>query len=417
MSHDPEILTFGCRLNFFESEVMRREARAAGAGEELVIVNTCAVTAEAERQVRQAIRRARRAKPGATIVVTGCAAQIAPERFAAMPEVDRVVGNAEKLHAETWRSGAAVRVQVGDIQAVRETAGHLVAGFETHTRAFLQVQNGCDHRCTFCVIPFGRGPSRSVPVDAVIAQVRGIVADGVKEVVLTGVDVTSYGGDLPERPSLGRLAREILREVPELPRLRLSSLDPVEIDDELWALLADEPRLMPHLHLSVQAGDDSILKRMKRRHLRRDAIACAERARELRPDVALGADLIAGFPTETDDAFARSLDLVEECGLVYLHVFPYSERPGTPAARMPSVPVPVRRERASRLRDAGERSLGRFLRSKVGRREEVLVEAGGVGRTRDFAHVELGSGAEPGRLLQVDLVETAGDRLLGCAHV
>ena len=415
MSHDPEILTFGCRLNFFESEVMRREARGAGAGEELVIVNTCAVTAEAERQVRQAIRRARRAKPGATIVVTGCAAQIAPERYAAMPEVDRVVGNAEKLRAETWRTGASVRVQVGDIQAVRETAGHLVAGFETHTRVFLQVQNGCDHRCTFCVIPFGRGPSRSVPIAQVVAQVRAVVADGVKEVVLTGVDVTSYGGDLPERPSLGRLAREILERVPELPRLRLSSLDPVEIDEDLWALLAEEPRLMPHLHLSLQAGDDTILKRMKRRHLRGDAIACAARARRLRPDVALGADLIAGFPTETAEEFERTVDLVDECGLVYLHVFPYSERPGTPAARMPSVPVPERRERAGRLRAAGERSLDRFLRAKVGRREEVLMEAAGLGRTRDFALVELTPELAPGRLVGAVLLETAGDRLIARA--
>ena len=409
---DPEILTFGCRLNLFESEVMRAHVRAAGVAEDLVIVNSCAVTAEAERQVRQAIRSARRRNPAATIVVTGCAAQIAPERFAAMPEVDRVVGNAEKLRAETWGEQPSERVRVGDITSVRETAGHLVACFDAHTRAFLQVQNGCDHRCTFCVIPYGRGPSRSVPAEEVIAQVEALVADGVKEVVLTGVDVTAYGGDLPGQPALGRLAGEVLSRVPELPRLRLSSLDPVEIDDEIWRLLAEEPRLMPHLHLSLQAGDDAILKRMKRRHLRADAIACAARARRLRPEIALGADLIAGFPTETEAMFGRTLDLVEECGLVHLHVFPYSERPGTPAARMPPVPVPERRERARRLREAGARAHRGFLAAKIGRSQEVLLESKGFGRTPDFALVQVRQPAPVGTIVPAMPFGLESDHLL-----
>jgi threonylcarbamoyladenosine tRNA methylthiotransferase MtaB len=411
-ARDPEILTFGCRLNLYESEVMRAHVRAAGSSEHLVIVNTCAVTAEAERQVRQAIRRARRRHPGARIVVTGCAAQIAPERFVAMPEVDRVVGNAEKLRRETWHERSAEPVLVGDIESVRETAGHLVAGFAAHTRAFLQVQNGCDHRCTFCVIPYGRGPSRSVPIEEVVDQVTALVADGVREVVLTGVDVTAYGGELEGRPTLGRLAREVLDRVPELPRLRLSSLDPIEIDEDLWRLLAEEPRLMPHLHLSLQAGDDAILKRMKRRHLRADAVACAVRARRLRPDVALGADLIAGFPTETEEMFRRTLTLVEECHLVHLHVFPYSERPGTPAARMPPVPVPERRERAARVRSAGERAHAGFLGAKVGRAQEILVEGDGVGRTADFALVEVGAAAPRGCLLAATPWGVSGDRLI-----
>jgi threonylcarbamoyladenosine tRNA methylthiotransferase MtaB len=409
---EPEVLTFGCRLNLFESEVMRAHARAAAGREHLVIVNSCAVTAEAERQVRQAIRKARREHPAARIVVTGCAAQISPERFAAMPEVDRVVGNAEKLRPETWLAVSPERVQVADIGSVRETAGHLVAGFAAHTRAFLQVQNGCDHRCTFCVIPYGRGPSRSVALSDVVAQVECLVADGVREVVLTGVDVTAYGADLDGRPSLGALAREILVRVRDLPRLRLSSLDPVEIDDDLWRLLAEEPRLMPHLHLSLQAGDDAVLKRMKRRHLRADALACAARARALRPDVALGADLIAGFPTETEETFARTLDLVEECGLVHLHVFPYSERPGTPAARMPAVPVAERRERAARLRSAGERAHTRFLASKVGRLQDVLIESDGIGRTPDFALVEVAGTTRRGAIVTAEPHSVRQDRLL-----
>ena len=337
-AHDGvEIVTFGCRLNAVESEVMRGHARAAGL-DDVVVVNTCAVTSEAERQARQAIRRLRRERPGATLIVTGCAAQIDPDRFAAMPEVDRVVGNDEKMKAETFATLDGPRVRVNDIMAVRETAPHLVEAFEGRARAFVQVQQGCDHRCTFCIIPYGRGNSRSVPIGEVVRQVRTLVEAGYREVVLTGVDVTSYGPDLPGAPRLGQMVRRLLAQVPDLPRLRLSSLDPVEIDDDLWRLIAEEPRLMPHLHLSVQAGNDLILKRMKRRHLRADAIDVCRRARDLRPEIAFGADLIAGFPTEDEAMFADTLNLVGEAGLTYLHVFPYSPRPGTPAAKMPQVP-------------------------------------------------------------------------------
>ena len=339
-----DVLTFGCRLNAYESEVMRGLAGAAGL-EDAIIVNTCAVTAEAERQARQAIRKARRERPNARILVTGCAAQIDPARFAAMPEVDQVIGNAEKLTVEGFVPGDA-RVRVNDIQSVRETAHHLIESFDGKARAVVQVQQGCDHRCTFCVIPLGRGPSRSVPIGVVARQAQALVEAGYPEIVLSGVDVTSYGGDLPGRPSLGQMVRRVLALVPDLKRLRLSSLDPVEIDDDLWRLIAEEPRLMPHLHLSLQAGDDMVLKRMKRRHGRADALNVARRARDLRPDIALGADLIAGFPTETDEMFANTLALVDEADLAYLHVFPYSERPGTPAARMPSVPKPVQIGRA-----------------------------------------------------------------------
>ncbi|NBB82392.1 MAG: tRNA (N(6)-L-threonylcarbamoyladenosine(37)-C(2))-methylthiotransferase MtaB, partial [Alphaproteobacteria bacterium] len=351
---EPEVVTFGCRLNAYESEVIRGHARAAGR-RDLVVVNTCAVTAEAERQARQAIRRLRRDRPAAEIVVTGCAAQIAPDRWAGMAEIDRVLGNDEKLRAETWDpAGGADRVAVADIMAVRETAGHLVEGFDGRARAFLQVQNGCDHRCTFCIIPYGRGPSRSVPIGEIVAQARALVDRGYREIVLTGVDITSYGPDLPGRPTLGQMIRRLLSLVPELPRLRLSSLDPVEIDADLWRLIAEEPRLMPHLHLSLQAGDDLVLKRMKRRHLAADAVALCDRARVLRPDIVFGADLIAGFPTETDAMVETTLQTVAACGLTWLHVFPYSERAGTPAARMPPVPKAVRKARAARLRALGD---------------------------------------------------------------
>jgi threonylcarbamoyladenosine tRNA methylthiotransferase MtaB len=408
----PTLVTFGCRLNAYESEVMRGLAREAAADDELVIVNTCAVTAEAERAARKAIRRSRREHPNARIVVTGCSAQIDPARYADMPEVDKVIGNAEKLRASSYRRTETERVVVNDIMSVRETAGHLVCGFEEKSRAFLQVQNGCDHRCTFCVIPYGRGNSRSVPVDRIEKQIRALVADGVAEVVLSGVDVTAYGADLEVPRTLGEMVREVLDRVPELPRLRLSSLDPVEIDPALWRLLADEPRLMPHLHLSVQSGDDTILRRMKRRHLRADSIAVARRARSLRPDIAIGADLIAGFPTETEEMFDNTLRLVEECGLVYLHVFPYSSRPGTPASRMPQLPGPVRRERAARLRTVGDAALSRFLASKVGAEEEVLMESSRLGRTGDFALVEVTGGAEPRTLTRVRIKSVAGDRLV-----
>jgi threonylcarbamoyladenosine tRNA methylthiotransferase MtaB len=405
-----EVVTFGCRLNAYESEVMRRHARAAGLAD-AVIVNTCAVTAEAERQARQAIRRIRRERPDATVIVTGCAAQIDPGRFAAMPEVDRVLGNDVKLRPDAFGPGEHPRVEVNDIMEVRETAAHLVDGFDGRARAFVQVQQGCDHRCTFCIIPYGRGNSRSVPIGDVVAQVRALVAAGYREVVLTGVDVTSYGPDLPGAPTLGQMARRLLALVPELPRLRLSSLDPVEMDEDLWRLVAEEPRLMPHLHMSLQAGSDMVLKRMKRRHLRADAVAMAERARRLRPDIALGADLIAGFPTEDEAMFGDTLAAVEECGLAYLHVFPYSPRPGTPAAKMPQVPGAAVRERAARLRAAGDAALARYLATLVGREADVLVEKPGLGRTEHFAETRVPEGIAPGTIVRVRIEGTDGRML------
>lgn len=411
---EPEIVTFGCRLNAYESEVMRGHARAAGLSE-VVIVNTCAVTSEAERQARQTIRKLRRERPGAKIVVTGCAAQIDPDRFAAMPEVDRVLGNQEKLAPESWGLAATERVAVNDIMSVKETAAHLISGFEDRARAFIQAQQGCDHRCTFCIIPFGRGPSRSVPIGAMVEQVRALVAAGYREVVLTGVDITSYGPDLPGAPSLGQMIRRLLAAVPELPRLRLSSLDPVEIDDDLWRLIENEPRLLPHLHLSLQAGDDMILKRMKRRHSRADAVAFCERARSVRPDVVFGADLIAGFPTETDEQFDNTLRLVADCGLTWLHVFPYSPRPGTPAARMPQVHGTVRRERAARLREAGEAAAARTLAAMVGRRASVLMEKPDMGRTEHFAEIRLSGDFAPGSLVDATITGCDGVRLTGVA--
>jgi threonylcarbamoyladenosine tRNA methylthiotransferase MtaB len=406
-----EIVTFGCRLNSAESEVMRRHA---GQHDNLVIINTCAVTAEATRQARQAIRGLRRARPKARIVVTGCAAQIEPECFAAMPEVDHVVGNAEKLSGATWLSlanGESERTRVGDIMAVKQTAPHLLDGFADRARAFLQVQNGCDHRCTFCIIPFGRGNSRSVPMGAVVDDVRRLVEHGTMEVVITGVDITSYGRDLPGAPSLGTLVKQILKHVPELNRLRLSSIDSIEADDVLLTTIASEPRLMPHLHLSLQAGDDLILKRMKRRHLRDDAIQFCERVRALRPDMVFGADIIAGFPTETEAMFQRSLDLVEECGLTHLHVFPFSPRPGTPAARMPQVARGVVKERARRLRAKGEAALGRHLDAEVGSRRKVLVESEMLGRTEGFTPVRT-AGRAPGSLIDAHIAGHNGRELL-----
>jgi threonylcarbamoyladenosine tRNA methylthiotransferase MtaB len=410
----PEIITFGCRLNSFESAIMRDHAQAAGL-EDLVVVHTCAVTAEAERQARQAIRRARRARPGARIVVTGCSAQIAPETYAAMAEVDQVVGNQDKLDASLWQELAArPRVVVRDIMAVRETAHHLVDGFEGRARAFVQIQNGCDHRCTFCIIPYGRGPSRSVPAGEVVAQSRRLVEAGYREIVLTGVDLTSYGKDLPGCPTLGQLVRRLLRLVPELPRLRLSSIDPAEVDPDLVDLVAGEPRLMPHLHLSVQAGDDLVLKRMKRRHSRRDVIHLCARLRALRPDMAFGADLIAGFPTETEAMFARTLDLVDEAGLCHLHVFPFSARRGTPAARMPQVPKALRHERAGRLRAAGERALAAFLARQIGHPAQVLVERHGRGRSETFAPFSIQAPAPPpGEIVTARAERIEGGVLIG----
>ena len=379
---EPMLVTFGCRLNAFESEVMRRNAQ--GGAPQTIIVNTCAVTAEAERQGRQAIRKLRRQYPQARIVVTGCAAQIHPERFEAMPEVTQILGNAEKLDPANLQTPPDERVVISDIMQVRETAGHLISGFEGRTRAFIEVQQGCDHRCTFCIIPFGRGPSRSVAPERVVEQVRLLVERGYAELVLTGVDIASYGRDLPEKPGLGALVRRILTEVPQLQRLRLSSLDPVEVDDGLLDAFAHEQRLMPHLHLSVQAGDDTILKRMKRRHSRADVLKVVAAIRDLRPDMAVGADFIAGFPTETDDMFRRSLDLVEEAGITHLHVFPFSARPGTPAARMKRLDGAVVDERAARLRASGKRAMDRLMDSWVGRRATVLVERDNQGFTDQY---------------------------------
>jgi len=411
----PEVITFGCRLNAHESEVVRARAEAAGMSEG-VIVNTCAVTGEAERQARQAIRRARRRNPHATIVATGCAVQVDPEGFAAMPEVDRVIGNREKLTVEGYAPDNRARSAVGDIMAARETAGHLIAGYEGRARAVVQVQNGCDHRCTFCIIPFARGPSRSVPLGALVADVRALVANGHREVVLSGVDLGHYGADLPGRPALGEAVRRLLRAVPALPRLRLSSIDPVEIDPALERLFAEEARLMPHLHLSLQAGDDMVLKRMKRRHSRADVLTLCARLRGLRPEIAFGADLIAGFPTETPAMFENTRRLIEDAGLVWLHVFPYSPRPGTPAARMPQVPKAERRARAAALRAAGEGPRRRFLEGRIGREARVLLETERSGRDECFAEVAFARPAgAPGTLVQARIAGATGGRLIGTA--
>jgi threonylcarbamoyladenosine tRNA methylthiotransferase MtaB len=405
----PEIITFGCRLNAFESEVIR--TAAAGLAD-AIIVNTCAVTAEAERQARQAIRRARRTHPAARLIVTGCAAQIDPARYAAMPEVDQVLGNEEKLKPESYGAGLP-RVLVDDIQGVTETAAHLVDGIDGRARAFVQVQQGCDHRCTFCVIPLGRGNNRSVPIGGIVAQVQALVAQGWREVVLTGVDITGFGADLPGKPSLGQLARRLLALAPGLERLRLSSLDPPEIDDDLWRLVAAEPRLMPHLHLSLQSGDDLVLKRMKRRHDRAAALACFRRARELRPGIALGADLIAGFPTESAAMFENTLSLVAEAGLDYLHVFPYSARPGTPAARMPQLAGTIVRERAAQLRAAGAATLAGALAARVGSNASVLVERPGFGHSEHYAPVRFAGTAETGRIVPVRIIAAGARELIG----
>ncbi|WP_415391958.1 tRNA (N(6)-L-threonylcarbamoyladenosine(37)-C(2))-methylthiotransferase MtaB [Paracoccus sp. SJTW-4] len=410
MSAPPILATLGCRLNAYESEAMAEMAEAAGL-QGAVIVNTCAVTAEAVRKARQEIRRLARENPGAPIIVTGCAAQTEPETFAAMPEVARVIGNHEKMQPATWSALAAPdfgteRVMVDDIMSVRETAGHLIDGFGRH-RAYVQVQNGCDHRCTFCIIPYGRGNSRSVPAGVVVEQIKRLRDRGFNEVVLTGVDLTSWGADLPATPRLGNLVRRILKMVPDLPRLRISSIDSIEADPELIEAIATEPRLMPHLHLSLQHGDDLILKRMKRRHLRDDAINFCQETRRLRPDIVFGADIIAGFPTETEAHFQNSLKLVEDCGLTFLHVFPYSPRKGTPAARMPAVPGPAIRERAARLRDAGEAALRAHLDAQWGRTHRILTEGPRIGRTEQFTEVALHRDMPEGALL--DLVITGHD--------
>jgi len=385
----PKFTTFGCRLNAYETEAMKELAEQAGLSD-AVIVNTCAVTSEAVRKARQDIRRLRRENPTAKVIVTGCAAQTDPDSFAAMEEVDAVIGNAEKMRGATWAGLAGdfgtEPVQVDDIMSVTETAGHLIDGFGRH-RAYVQVQNGCDHRCTFCIIPFGRGNSRSVPAGVVVEQIKRLTSKGYNEVVLTGVDLTSWGADLPGTPKLGDLVMRILRLVPDLPRLRISSIDSIEVDDRLMEAIATEPRLMPHLHLSLQHGDDLILKRMKRRHLRDDAIRFTEDARRLRPDMTFGADIIAGFPTETEAHFDNSLKLVDDCALTWLHIFPYSPRPGTPAARMPQVKGPAIRERAARLRAAGDAAVERHLAAQVGQTHKVLTEGPRMGRTEQFAEV------------------------------
>ena len=411
---DIEIITFGCRLNAYESEVMREHANAAGLSD-AVIVNTCAVTAEAVRQARQAIRKARRERPNSKIVVTGCAAQIEPSRFAAMDEVDHVIGNQEKTECRTFAGlagEATERVVVNDIMSVKETAGHLIEGFGSRARAYVQIQNGCDHRCTFCIIPFGRGPSRSVPAGEVMAQVRLLVENGYAEIVLTGVDITAYGADLPGDMTLGKLVRKVLKLVPELPRLRLSSIDSVEADPALLAAIAEEGRLMPHLHLSLQSGDDLTLKRMKRRHARADSVAFCESMRRVRPDMVFGADLIAGFPTETETMFKNSLSLVDDCGLTFLHVFPFSPREGTPAARMPQVNGRTIARRASELREKGVAALKSHLASAKGRRIQVLMESPGHGRSADFTPVKLGTDEGAGSLVDAVVAGDDGSALL-----
>ncbi|UPK26894.1 tRNA (N(6)-L-threonylcarbamoyladenosine(37)-C(2))-methylthiotransferase MtaB [Bradyrhizobium sp. 195] len=413
-----DIVTFGCRLNAFEAEVIRREAEGAGLVDTIVI-NSCAVTNEAVAQARQSIRKLKRERPGARIVVTGCAAQTQSGMFADMTEVDRVVGNDDKMRRQAWREardafdlGTSEKIAVSDIMAIREMAPHLIAGYASGLpRVFVQVQNGCDHRCTFCIIPYGRGNSRSVPMGAVVEQVRTLAERGHAEIVLTGVDLTSYGADLPGAPKLGMLTKQILRHVPELKRLRISSIDSIEADDDLLDAIADDARLMPHLHLSLQSGDDMILKRMKRRHSRQDAIAFCDQVRRLRPDIAFGADIIAGFPTESEEMFSRSLDLVEECGLTFLHVFPYSPRPGTPAAKMPQVAGGAIKERAKRLRAAGEAALRRRLQAENGATRDVLIESEGAGRTQHYLPVAI-AGERVGSVVPLRIAGSDGERLI-----
>ncbi|MDP2581113.1 tRNA (N(6)-L-threonylcarbamoyladenosine(37)-C(2))-methylthiotransferase MtaB [Shimia thalassica] len=417
-----QFTTLGCRLNAYETEAMKELSKDAGL-ENAVIVNTCAVTAEAVRKARQEIRKLRRENPEAHIIVTGCAAQTEPETFAKMDEVDRVIGNTEKMQAATWADmaqqqgpdfiGQTEKVQVDDIMSVTETAGHLIDGFGTRSRAYVQVQNGCDHRCTFCIIPYGRGNSRSVPAGVVVDQIKRLVDKGYNEVVLTGVDLTSWGADLPAEPKLGDLVMRILRLVPDLPRLRISSIDSIEVDENLMMAIATEPRLMPHLHLSLQHGDNMILKRMARRHLREDAIQFATEARKLRPDMTFGADIIAGFPTETEDQFENSLKLVEDCNLTWLHVFPYSKREGTPAARIPNqVNGTVIKERAARLRAVGEKQVAQHLAEQVGKPHRILMENAHMGRTEQFTEVHFEAAQPEGQIVSATIAGVRGTQLL-----
>ncbi len=420
MHSPPKFTTLGCRLNSYETEAMKDLAAQAGM-EGAVVVNTCAVTAEAVRKARQEIRKLRRDNPEAQIIVTGCAAQTEPETFAAMTEVDRVIGNTEKMQANTWSRlaaesgpdfiGETERVAVDDIMSVTETAGHLIDGFGTRSRAYVQVQNGCDHRCTFCIIPYGRGNSRSVPAGVVVDQIKRLVDKGFNEVVLTGVDLTSWGGDLPAAPKLGDLVMRILKLVPDLPRLRISSIDSIEVDENLMQAIATEPRLMPHLHLSLQHGDDMILKRMKRRHLRDDAIRFAKEAIRLRPDMTFGADIIAGFPTETEAMFENSLRLVEDCELTWLHVFPYSPRQGTPAARMPAVDGRAIKERAARLRAAGDARVARHLADQIGKSHQILMENPHMGRTEQFTEVHFDAPQPEGQIVTATITGTRAGQL------
>jgi len=412
----PKFTTLGCRLNAYETEAMKELSKEAGLAD-AVIVNTCAVTSEAVRKARQEIRRLRRENPDARLIVTGCAAQTEPRTFAAMDEVDAVIGNVEKMRQDTWKGlaadflGETEVVQVDDIMSVTETAGHLIDGFGTRARAYVQIQNGCDHRCTFCIIPYGRGNSRSVAAGVVVDQIKRLVDRGYNEVVLTGVDLTSWGGDLPGEPKLGDLVMRILRLVPDLARLRISSIDSIEVDESLLAAIATEPRLMPHLHLSLQHGDDMILKRMKRRHLRDDAIRFTEEARRLRPDITFGADIIAGFPTETDAMFQNSLRLVEQCNLTWLHVFPYSPRPGTPAARMPQVNGKAIKTRAAQLRGAGQAQVARHLQAQIGRTHKVLMENPHMGRTGQFTEVSFNSPQPEGQIVEAKMTGVSGTQL------
>ncbi len=413
----PKFTTLGCRLNAYETEAMKDLAAQAGL-ENAVVVNTCAVTAEAVRKARQEIRKLRRDNPNAKLIVTGCAAQTEPETFSKMEEVDAVIGNTEKMTPDTWKGlaadfiGETEAVQVNDIMSVTETAQHLIDGFGTRSRAYVQVQNGCDHRCTFCIIPYGRGNSRSVPAGVIVNQIKRLVDKGFNEVVLTGVDLTSWGADLPAQPKLGDLVMRILKLVPDLPRLRISSIDSIEVDENLMQAIATEPRLMPHLHLSLQHGDDLILKRMKRRHLRDDAIRFAEEARKLRPDMTFGADIIAGFPTETEVHFENSLKLVEECNLTWLHVFPYSTREGTPAARMPQVDGRAIKDRAARLRAAGEAAVTRHLTAQQGRTHNVLMEAPDMGRTEQFTEVRFTTEQPVGQIVRATIIGQDGHQLV-----
>ena len=408
----PQVVSLGCRLNTYESEVMRAHARDAGLTN-AIIVNTCAVTKEAERQGLQTLRKLRRENPDAHIVATGCAVQLDPARYAAMPEINRVLGNEHKMKAESFLPHTNQTVLVTDIMEVRETAEHLVEGFDGRARAFVQIQQGCDHRCTFCIIPFARGNNRSVPMGRIVQEVRGLVETGFREIVITGVDITGYGGDLPGTPTLGQMLRRLLAAVPELQRLRLSSIDPAEADEDLFQLIAGEPRLMPHFHISAQAGDDMILKRMKRRHARADIISFCDRIRALRPDAVFGADLIAGFPTETDEMFDNTMDVVDEAGLTFLHVFPYSIRPDTPAAKMPQVDRAVIKSRAAELREKGRRALAKQLSSYIGATVDVLVEQPTDGRTPHYAPVRLSTPQMPGEIVPVRILRAEADLLYG----